>query len=61
MRVSVIPPASVGGITGIGVSEVAAALEHELSQGGVPRRNGPGETSVRFKNVNDLASELKVA
>jgi hypothetical protein len=37
-------------------TEMAAALEHELNQGGVPRRNN--ETG-RFKNISDLAQEIK--
>ncbi len=54
MRVNInAPPA---GITGIGVSEMTAALEHELSQGGVPRRNG--EQTGKFKNINDLTNEI---
>ncbi len=57
MRVNINPPPT--GITGIGVSEVTAALEHELSQGGVPRRNG--EYTGRFKNVNDLANEIMLS
>jgi hypothetical protein len=54
MRVNINAPPT--GITGIGVSEVTAALEHELSQGGVPRRNG--DQTAKFKNINDLANEI---
>lgn len=35
---------------------MTAALEHELSQGGVPRRNG--DQTAKFKNINDLANEI---
>ena len=35
---------------------MAAALEHELNQGQVPRRNNE---SGRFKNISDLAKEIK--
>ena len=35
---------------------MTAALEHELSQGGVPRRNG--DQTGKFKNINDLANEI---
>lgn len=57
MRVNINPPPT--GITGIGVSEVTAAIEHELSHGGVPRING--EYNGRFKNVNDLAHEIMLS
>jgi len=43
-------------IAGTGTSEMAAALEHELNQGQVPRRNNE---SGRFKNISDLAKEIK--
>ena len=43
-------------IAGTGPSEVTAALEHELNQGGVPRRN---QETGKFKNINDLAQEIK--
>ena len=43
-------------IAGTGTSEVAAALEHELNQGSVPRRN---MESGRFKKISDLAQEIK--
>lgn len=45
------------GIVGSGTSEVTAALEHELNHSGVPRRNEP-QGSGRFKNINELASEI---
>ena len=43
-------------VMGTGTSEVTAALEHELNQGGVPRRN---MESGRFKNISELAQEIK--
>jgi hypothetical protein len=36
---------------------MAAALEHELSQGGVPRRSS-GDVTGKYKNINELAAEI---